>query len=142
MSDIVKRLRQWDENSQFGKALLVEAAGEIERLRKDAARLDFLDGLNARLNTAWGTTYKWELVINHNVNRLLLSDMKVDLNDMAANGLKSCRDAIDAAMVRVSDLRPEGVKTEGLDPKDASAVGVAETPFSPSSISQEQEKGV
>lgn len=33
-----------------------------------------------------------------------------------------------AALASVSDLRPEGVKTNGLDPKDASAVTEGQTP--------------
>ena len=35
-SDIVDRLRQWDQNSMFGKPLLLEAADEIERLHAKA----------------------------------------------------------------------------------------------------------
>lgn len=81
--------------------------GELERLRrelcearKDTDRLDFLDRCSQVLNEAYGTTYGWNLILNHNINRLMLDDRSVDLND--SNGgkgkLKSCRDAIDAQM--------------------------------------------
>jgi len=67
----------------------------------DADRLDFLDECNRRLNASYGTNYSWKMVMNHNVNRLMLGSMKVDLNDADAKGLKSCRNAIDAEMQRV-----------------------------------------
>lgn len=65
---------------------------------KDTARLDFPDEANRRLNAKYGTTYRWTLIMNHNVNRLMLGAGKVDLSDIEANGLPSCRDAIDAAL--------------------------------------------
>jgi hypothetical protein len=68
-------------------------------------RLDFLDQMNSRLNAHYGTTYKWELILNHNVNRLMLNQLSVDLNDAKAHGLKSCRDAIDAEMKRLGFSR-------------------------------------
>lgn len=70
---------------------------------KDKARLDFLDRANAVLNARYKTVYRWKLIMNHNVNRLLLgSRMEVDLNDAEANGLPSCRDAIDEQMARIA----------------------------------------
>lgn len=81
-------------------ALLREAADALERAEKDTARLDWLDSANARLNAHYGTHYKWRLVLNHNVARLMLGDMKVDLHDTDANGLPSCRDAIDEVRLR------------------------------------------
>ncbi|MCY1277445.1 hypothetical protein D9M70_261400 [compost metagenome] len=71
---------------------------EIRQLRADKARLDFLDRMNAALNARYGTTYRWKLILNHNVTRLVLGDLEVDLCDHEPNGLPSCRDAIDAAL--------------------------------------------
>lgn len=64
----------------------------------DTARLDFLDQCNTRLNAYSGTNYQWKLILNHNVSRLMLGNLEVDLNDAEARGLPSCRDAIDAKM--------------------------------------------
>mgnify|MGYP001258143296 CR=1 FL=1 len=84
--------------------LLAEAADTIESLRasltrveEDTARLDWLDRANALLIAKYGTRYKWQVILNHNVARLMLGDMQVDLHDTDPNGLPSCRDAIDAA---------------------------------------------
>ncbi len=71
---------------------------EVERLRADKERLDWLDGMNRALNGRYGTQYGWRLVTNHNVNRLFLGHMVVDLHDSEGGAAKqpSCRDAIDA----------------------------------------------
>ncbi|PWU30123.1 hypothetical protein DK254_08350 [Pseudomonas sp. RW407] len=71
---------------------------EIAALRKDKARLDRLDQLNSALNAKYGTTYRWQVIVNHNVNRLMLGHLNIDLHDSAANGLPSCRDALDTIM--------------------------------------------
>ncbi len=72
---------------------------EVARLREDKARLDFLDRCNQSLNERYGTNYRWSLILNHNVTRLMLNDTRtVDLHDSEPNGLPSCRDAIDRAM--------------------------------------------
>ncbi|GLT03069.1 hypothetical protein GCM10007897_45120 [Sphingobium jiangsuense] len=68
---------------------------ENKRLREDKLRLDFLDLCNARLNARYGTKYQWRLILNHNVSRLMLGSQEVDLDDSIANGLPSCRLAID-----------------------------------------------
>lgn len=78
---------------------------EVDRLRADKARLDFLDEANRRLNAKYGTTYRWKLIMNHNVNRLMIGHMDVDLNDAEPNALKSCRDAIDEKMGEVHAAR-------------------------------------
>ena len=78
---------------------------ERDEAMADSARLDFLDQMNSRLNAHYGTTYKWELILNHNVNRLMLNHLSVDLNHAKAHGLKSCRDAIDAEMKRLGFSR-------------------------------------
>jgi hypothetical protein len=80
---------------------------EVEALKEDAARLDFLDGCNARLNASYGTHYGWKLVLNHNVNRLMLGDMEVDLHDSEGGNdkLPSCRLAIDEARKRTALAR-------------------------------------
>ncbi len=96
-----------DAHNTYRKDLLLpsEMAAEIDRLRtlvedlkKDKQRLDYLDQANARLNAQYKTDYRWELIMNHNVNRLMLPGLSVDLNDARANGLPSCRDAIDQRM--------------------------------------------
>jgi len=81
-------------------SVVLSLIAEVERLRADKERLDYLDEANARLNAKYGTSYKWRVIMNHNVNRLMLGPGKVDLNDMEANGLPSCRDAIDEARAR------------------------------------------
>jgi len=67
----------------------------------DKARLDFLDEANRRLNAYTGSSYRWELIMNHLINRLMLEHLAVDLSDQKAHGLHSCRDAIDEQMRRV-----------------------------------------
>jgi hypothetical protein len=84
---------------------VVAERDRLERLEADKARLDFLDEANRRLNAVFGTTYKWELIMNHNVNRLMIGQLDVDLNDAAPNGLKSCREAIDQRMRAVEVAR-------------------------------------
>lgn len=81
-------------------------AAEVERLERDRDRLDFLDGLNRAINSRYGTDYRWEMVINHNVNRLMCKfPYGVDLNDAKAHGFRSCRDVIDREMVRIAATR-------------------------------------
>lgn len=70
----------------------------IQALNKDKARLDRLDQLNSALNAKYGTTYQWQVIVNHNVNRLMLGHLQIDLSDSAAFGLPSCRDALDTIM--------------------------------------------
>ena len=75
-----------------------ELIAEIERLKEDKARLDYLDEANLRLNAEYGTNYGWGMVMNHNVNRLFLKDVNtLDLKDSHGGYYKhrSCRDAID-----------------------------------------------
>jgi hypothetical protein len=81
------------------------AEARVEELQKDRDRLDFLDACNQRLNASYGTNYRWELILNHNVNRLMLGHLNVDLNDAKAHGWPSCRDAIDREMLRVVAAR-------------------------------------
>lgn len=71
---------------------------EVAELRRDKARLDRLDQLNVALNAKYGTTYQWQVIVNHNINRLMLGHLQIDLNDSAAFGLPSCRDALDTIM--------------------------------------------
>ncbi|MBD8909684.1 hypothetical protein [Methylorubrum zatmanii] len=98
---------QWQDERGVMLAELARLRAEGEVLREDAARLDFLDGCNARLNASYGTHYGWKLVLNHNVNRLLLGDMKVDLHDSEGGNekLPSCRLAIDEARKRTALAR-------------------------------------
>ncbi|HCL4141369.1 TPA: hypothetical protein N2C26_005921 [Pseudomonas aeruginosa] len=71
---------------------------EVAELRRDKDRLDRLDQLNVALNAKYGTTYQWQVIVNHNINRLMLGHLQIDLNDSAAFGLPSCRDALDTIM--------------------------------------------
>ena len=83
---------------------------DYERMRADERRLDFMDEANRRLNAKYGTTYGWRLIMNHNVNRLFLRDLNtLDLDDNQANGLRSCRAAIDERM-REIDLARQALK--------------------------------
>lgn len=101
--EIVDLVAESDENIRTTLTSLLEKerariAGEVE---KDKERLDFLDECNHRLNEYHGTNYGWELILNHNVTRLLSGNLnRIDLND--ANGSKdkskSCREAIDKAL--------------------------------------------
>lgn len=77
-------------------AAFPKAKADLAAAREDSARLDFLDRLNAALNKRTNTTYRWQLIFNHNITRLMLGGLLVDLNDVKHNGLASCRDAIDA----------------------------------------------
>ena len=83
----------------IGDAAEREAAMRSAKL--DSERLDFLDRASARLNAKYGTTYRWRLIMNHNVNRLMIGDFAVDLQDAEARGLPTCRDAIDEKMREV-----------------------------------------
>lgn len=79
----------------------------VKELERDKRRLDFLDEANRRLNAKYGTTYRWRLIMNHNVNRLMIGQLDVDLNDMEPQslGLPSCRAAIDERMREVEASR-------------------------------------
>lgn len=96
--------------------LVAELAEENERLREDKARLDFLDACNQRLNSTYGTSYGWKMVMNHNVNRLMTGHhLDVDLNDFEGFGAKSCRQAIDAERRRVEGARRAAPPTSELE---------------------------
>jgi hypothetical protein len=100
-SEIAAALRSTEEVA-YARGHAAGVAQERARcaaLEADKARLDFLDEANRTLNAAYGTTYRWSVVMSHNVNRLMLGrNMSVDLHDSDARGLPSCRDAIDAKM--------------------------------------------
>jgi hypothetical protein len=70
---------------------------------KDKARLDFLEECRRKLNAHCGSSYGWEMVRSHLVNRLMfrtpeVSEMAgVDLNDAGHPGT-DIRAAIDAAL--------------------------------------------
>lgn len=77
-------------------------ASELAELRKDKARLDWLEVRRVALNRHCGSSYGWKLVQSHLVNRLMLETPEcgaiagVDIND--AEGTKDdVRAAIDAA---------------------------------------------
>lgn len=81
-----------------------KAEAENVRLRADKERLDWLDSLNAKLNTHYGTSYGWKFIISLNVVRLMSKHdhwgngyvADLDLHDSAAHGV-SVREAIDVS---------------------------------------------
>ena len=76
-----------------------EVEKKVEEESKDTKRLNFLDSLRSSLNKHYGTSYDWEMITNHNINRLFLGDVNtIDLNDGAVNQSKSVREAIDKQM--------------------------------------------
>jgi hypothetical protein len=85
---------------------IAEAAAALEAAREDAERLDWLDSMNAKLNSHYGTTYRWELVLSPNVVRLMSGAggnghaAAIDLHDSEAHGTFTCREAIDRARGR------------------------------------------
>ncbi len=91
-------------------AHIEKADTELIELQRDKARLDFLDRCNAALNARFGTSYGWELILNHNVTRLMLGRLTVDLNDAAGGNSKlpSCRAAIDARIKHLAEGRTDG----------------------------------
>ena len=86
-----------------------EVCREMDALRADKARLDFLDRCNKRLNDRYGNDYGWKLILNHNVSRLMLDDWSnsVDLHDAEGSHFKqpSCRNAIDEHLRRLDQHR-------------------------------------
>lgn len=94
-----------DFEDAFHPVAVLSLLDRVEALEADKARLDFLDEANTRLNAKYGTTYRWKLIMNHNVNRLMIGHLDVDLNDAEPNALKSCRDAIDERMREVGAAR-------------------------------------
>ncbi len=104
---LAERVARYRDRWLSATSELARLRAEGEALKEDAARLDFLDGCNARLNASYGTHYGWKLVLNHNVNRLVLGDMKVDLHDSEGGNdkLPSCRLAIDEARKRTALAR-------------------------------------
>jgi hypothetical protein len=99
---------------QVARAVAAEA--RCAALEADKARLDYLDEANIRLNAKYGTTYRWRLVMNHNVNRLMLGDQDVDLQDSEPNALRSCRLAIDEKMREHGRATWEGPLLDALRP--------------------------
>lgn len=81
---------------------------EVEALRKDAERLDWLDRMNAALNERNGTTYNWRLILSPNIVRLMAGIHHngyvgdIDLNDANSGreSHRSVRAAIDAALAQ------------------------------------------
>lgn len=92
---------------------LALARSENRMLQRDKRRLDFLDECNRRLNEECGSSYGWELILSHNVTRLMMESpfmaerAGVDLHDsqVPAQAKKTCREAIDAKM-KQNNLAP------------------------------------
>lgn len=74
-------------------------AGELVELRKDKARLDWIEAHHKALNATFGPWYHWSVIRSHNVTRLMLRDTNVfDIHDSDPRGGPDIRSAIDTAM--------------------------------------------
>lgn len=100
----VMPIEGWMKLSQELATLQQQHEAELRELKKDKERLDFLDRCNHVLNKQSGTSYGWELILNHNVNRLMRENHldDIDLNDSKAHGAKSCRDVLDEKLKSLS----------------------------------------
>lgn len=102
------------DRATAAEAEIADLRARLATAAEDTNRLDFLDAMNKALNEHYGTKYRWRLILNHNVNRLVLGHMVVDLHDSEGgnNGLQSCRDAIDerrrarAALASIKENQP------------------------------------
>jgi hypothetical protein len=80
---------------------MIVSKEEWESLKKDKERLDFLEECHTKLNEKYGTDYEWEVIINHNVMRMMMKCRgglrEIDLNDACGgnNKIQNCRRAID-----------------------------------------------
>lgn len=87
------------DRATAAEAEVADMRAKLATAEEDTKRLDFLDTMNKALNEHYGTTYKWRMILNHNVTRLFFGDygMLVDLHDSEGGnkGRQSCRDAID-----------------------------------------------
>jgi hypothetical protein len=97
---------------QIDQAIQATRAAVRDEMVEDKKRLDFLDECNRRLNEQYRTNYGWELILNHNVTRLMSDHLEIDLNDAKGGNdkLPSCRDAIDKKM---AELKYSQQQTEG-----------------------------
>ena len=82
---------------------------EYESLKADKKRLDFLEECHTGLNDLFKTDYGWEVIINHNVIRLMKErDIRgIDLNDAKGGNdkIKTCRLALDKKMEEIEFQR-------------------------------------
>ena len=87
---------------------------EWEALKKDKERLDFLEDCHTKLNQKYGTDYGWEVIINHNVVRMMMNCQgglkEIDLNDARGGNdkIQTCRRAIDKKIEEFEFLRKIG----------------------------------
>lgn len=97
VSDPMATMKLGEQLLYAATDLICAQEDEIDRTKDDTARLDFLDAANRRLNAHCGTNYRWRLIMNHNVNRLMIGHMEIDLNDAEGgkDALPSCRAAIE-----------------------------------------------
>ena len=88
---------------------IIVSKEEWESLKKDKERLDFLEECHTKLNERYGTDYGWEIIINHNVVRMMMENKlrDFDLNDAAGGNakIKTCRLAIDKKMDEIMRQR-------------------------------------
>ena len=84
-----KQALKEDDCRKMWQARATELEAALAEAEADRDRLNFLDELNASLNAHYGTKYRWEMVINHNVNRLMFNlPYGVDLNDAKAHQIE------------------------------------------------------
>lgn len=100
-------------------------ADEYESLKKDKARLDWLDHCNRVINERSGNLYGWKVVVSPNVARLVnqsprgrtpVREDQVDISDANAltpidGGVLSCRVALDRAR---AEQPGEGRDADGI----------------------------
>lgn len=104
---VIKPIEDLTARAEAAERRVALLEADLAELRKDKDRLDWLDACNARLNARYGTNYGWSVILSHNVTRLMLGHMVVDLHDSEGGVAKlpSCRAAIDERRRRLSEGR-------------------------------------
>ena len=92
---------------------------ELAALRADRNRLNWLEKCRVALNAHCQSSYGWEVIRSHNVNRIMVRSpfhgeiAAVDVNDAAVGG-RDVRAAIDAAMVAAGDPAAAATAVRGI----------------------------
>jgi hypothetical protein len=78
---------------------IAELEAEVAELRRDKARLVWLEAHHRALNATYGPWYHWSIIRSHNVTRLMLGDVNtLDVNDADPRGGPDIRAALDMAI--------------------------------------------
>lgn len=94
---------------KIGDSRMLKANTEVNflagKLLEDSLRLEWLNEIHNKLNDQCGHDgYAWEVIMNHNVNRLFLRrpkcPMVLDVNDSACTRVHDVRCALDNAGAR------------------------------------------